>query len=226
MIRTLIVEDHNIVRDALVLFLRAAPDIEVVATAPGLRDALPLLDKHTPDVVVVDLFLDDGIGTEIARALQRSRSKGRVVILTGASDAFAAAEALTSGEGGSVLKSQSSHALLDAIRTVVAGELYVAPEIAAKLSISAMSSQELMEDAHRRLEALSPREHEIFRQLVAGYASKEIAHRLCISTKTVETHRTNMNRKLAVRTTADVIRFALELGIRVAPRGAESSRSS
>ena len=223
MIRTLVVEDHTIVRDALVAFLRRAPDIEVVAMASGIRDALPLLDQHNPDVVVVDLFLDDGNGTEIARALRRDHGKGLVVILTGATDAFAAAQAFAAGARGYVLKSHSSQDLLDAIRTVVAGELYVAREIAAQLSTPEMTSQEPTADSRRRLEALSPREHEIFRQVVAGYASKEIAHRLCISAKTVETHRTNINRKLAVRTAADVIRFAFALGIPVAPRKAENS---
>lgn len=214
MIRILIVEDQDMVRDAIASLLGDAADIEVVATARSIREALPLLDRHRPQVVLADLALDDGSGMELVRSLRRSRRKGRVLILTGLRDAFAANDALSGGAAGYLLKSQRPSDLLVAIRTVALGSTYIAPEIATKLAARDSDGAE----GNAGLDALSHREHEIFRQIVAGYGSKDISRRLSVSLKTVETHRTSINKKLAVRTTADMIRFAVANGITVAPR--------
>jgi len=209
MIRIMVVEDHEMVRDALANLLGDAPDMDVVATAGSIRDALPLLDKHRPQIVLADLALEDGSGMELARALRRSRRKGSVVVLTGHCDVFTAKKTLVEGVAGYVLKSQSSGELLEAIRTVAIGIPYVAPEIADKLASA---------DSSRETEALSRREHDVFRQLVSGCRSNDIARHLSISLKTVETHRASINRKLAVRTTADLVRFAVARGMPVVPR--------
>ena len=96
MIRLLVVDDHEVVRDALVSLLRATPEMEVVGKASSIRETLPLLGT-APDVVLADLSLGDGSATELVRALRRARLKGKVVIITGFSDEFAAAEALAAG---------------------------------------------------------------------------------------------------------------------------------
>lgn len=199
--------------------LRRASGMEVVGSASRIRDALPLLNRLDPDVVLADLSLSDGSGVELERVLRRDRRKGRVVILTGVGDIFAAAEAVADGAAGYLLKSQSTQNLLDAIRTVAAGRRYVAPEIASRLSRDRVGPREPIAKKATGLEALSRRENEVFRQVVAGYSYKDIAKRLCISLKTVETHRANMNRKLASTTAADLIRLAIAKGISVAPHG-------
>jgi DNA-binding NarL/FixJ family response regulator len=209
MIRILIVEDHEVVRDALANLLGDAADMDVIATACTVRDALPLLDQHRPQVVLTDLALEDGSGMELVRALRRSRRKGRVLVLTGHSDVFTAKKTLAEGVAGYVLKSQSSSELLDAIRAVAVGMPYVAPEIAEKLASDGSGAN---------IENLSRREDDVFRQLVSGYGSRAIARNLSISLKTVETHRASINRKLAVTTTADLIRFAVARGMPVVPR--------
>jgi len=191
-----------------------------------IRDALPLLHRHDPDVVLADLSLSDGSGMELERALRRDRRKGRLVILTGLGDTFAAAEAVADGAAGYLRKSQSTQNLLEAIRTVAAGGQYVAPEIVSKLPEDRVGPQAPMAKKATGLEALSRRENDVFRQVVAGYSSMEIAKRLSISLKTVETHRTNMNRKLASGTTANLIRLAMAKGISVAPRGLPSFGSA
>jgi len=226
MIRIAVVEDHEIVRDAVANLLADTSDMEVVGTASSIREALPLLARLRPQVVLADLALEDGSGMELVRALRRERRRaaGQVLILTALVDAFAAKEALAGGAAGYLLKSQSSSELLHAIRTVATGATYVAPEIAAKiaakLAAKELASEAATDDSPAGLEALSYREHEVFRQVVWGYSTKDIAKRLSISVKTVETHRTNMNRKLKVRTTADIIRLAMAHGIAVAPRAA------
>jgi DNA-binding NarL/FixJ family response regulator len=217
MIRVLVVENHEIVRDALAALLSETVGMEVVGVASTVGCAIPLLDRHDPDIVLADLSLGDGSATELVKAVRRARLKGRVVILTGFRDAFAAAEALAGGAVGYVLRSQSSAEVLEAIRVVALGRSYVAPQIASKLSTASAGDAPIRVKQGGGLESLSPREHEIFRQAVQGYASKEIARRLCISQKTVESHRTHINRKLAVRTAADLVRFAVAHGIAVAP---------
>ena len=169
--------------------------------------------------MLADLSLGDGSATELVRALRRARLKGKVVIITGFSDEFAAAEALAAGAAGYALKSQPTEEIIAAIRTVALGGQYVAPSIEARLAARSSTGNDRVQRAGRRgLEGLSRREIEIFRLIVAGCSSKEVARRLCISVKTVETHRTNMNRKLVVRTTADLVRFAAAHGIPIAPR--------
>jgi two-component system, NarL family, invasion response regulator UvrY len=155
---------------------------------------------------------------ELVRALRRGRRAGRVIILTRMGDAFLASEALEGGAAGYLLKSQSSQEVLDAIRTVAGGQRYIAPAVADKLSLRQSAAQEPSSNSPSCLELLSHREHEVFLQVVAGSSGKEIAQRFCISPKTVESHRSNMNRKLEVRTTADLIRLAIAHGIPVAPR--------
>src|SRR4029079_11101412 len=217
MIRHLIVEDDEIVRDAIASLLHDVPDIEVVATASRIRDAWPLLDRHLPDVVLADLALVDGSGVELVRCAGRRR-KRRVLILTGHSDAFAANDALARGAAGYMLKSQGPNDLLLAIRTIAMGSAYIAPEVVRALALLPSDARAGACDSPAGLTALSHREHDVFRQLVAGYDTKHVAQRLCVSLKTIETHRTNINRKLAVRTTADLIRYAVGNGITVAPR--------
>ena len=219
MIRVLIVEDHELVRDGIASLLGATSDMQAVGVATSIRDALPLLDRCDPDIVLADLSLADGSGMELARALRRNRGKGRIIILTGLRDTYAAAEAIGGGADGYVLKSQSSREVLDAIRTVAMGRSYVSPEIAAQLSSEQMTAGGSEAPRGAGLESLTRREHEIFRQILEGTSSKEIAHRLCVSPKTVETHRTNINRKLGAKTSADLVRFAIAHGISVAPRG-------
>jgi two-component system, NarL family, response regulator NreC len=218
MIRILVVEDHELVRDAIAAMLSNAPGMKVVGVACSVGESLPLLEQHSPDIVLADLSLSDGSALDLVRWVRQSRQKTRIVIITGFTNNFAAVEALADGAMGYVLKTQSTADLLSAIRTVASGQSYVAPEVAANLPVASVSGRLLRGKRSRGLESLSRREREVFLQAVEGYATNEIARRLCISPKTVEAHRTRINRKLAVRTTADLVRFAVSHGIVVAPR--------
>jgi DNA-binding NarL/FixJ family response regulator len=222
MLRILVVEDHEIVRDALAGWLAGTPDVSVVGVASTLREAVPLLEQHDPNIVLADLVLSDGSAVELVRTIRRSRLHGRVFVITGFGDGFAAADALAQGAAGYALKAQPAAEILEAIRIVGQGGRYVAPEVAAKLMALEDAADRPADPWHRPngLELLSRREHEVLRQVVEGYATREIARRLCISPKTVGTHRTTINKKLAVRTTADLVRFAVAHGIAVVPRSA------
>lgn len=200
------------VRDGLADLLAAVPGLSIVGAASGVRAAIRLLGHTMPDVLLADLFLGDGSATELLRYLRRIRVKSEVVIMTGHGDRFAAAEALEEGARGYVLKSENTSELVAAIEAVAEGKRYVSPAMTL-----ALRSHE-RPDEQVGLAKLSRRESEIFRMSVMGAPAKEIARRLFISPKTVETHRCNINRKLSLRSVADLMRFAAELGITIAPR--------
>ncbi len=220
MTRILVVEDHLIVREALVTLLGVRPDLQIVGVAASIREAMPLVDQTVPDLLLLDLSLEDGSGIELARKLHRSRSRTRVLVVTGYRDGFAAREALAAGVAGYVLKEQPTADLFAAIDVIRRGGTYVSPTIAAQLRSDQLSPKE--DDP---LASLSNRESEIFRLLVSGNSSKDLSRRLFISVKTVETHRTNIGRKLGVRTSVDLVRFAAAQGIAIAPRAAREDVS-
>jgi len=187
----------------------------VVGVASTVREGSSLMLDLVPDVVLADLALDDGNASELLRLARRARLPSRILILTGLSDHLAVSEHLREGAAGFVLKAQSIPDLLSAIRIVANGGRYVPPSL---------SSLAQAPDADTgKMDKLSRRENEIFRMVVKGWALKDIASKLFISIKTVESHRTNINRKLGVRTIADLVRLAATQGIAIAPRSSSSS---
>ena len=216
MTRILIVDDHPIVRDALASLLAEKPDLQIVGVASSVRETMALLEHCSADVLLADLSLEDGNAIELVRAVRRLRLKTRVLIMTAFRDEFSASEALSAGVAGYLLKEQPTADLLTAITTVAQGGTYVSPVISARLRPDTPVDNPNAGGLNR----LSRREREIFRLVVAGRGSKEIASKLFISIKTVDTHRTNINRKLGVRTTASLIRFAAAHGLEIAPHSA------
>ena len=210
-IRVGIVDDHEMVRDGLASLVAHVSGMEVAWTASGIREAEKRLRHSCPDVVIADLSLDDGNGTEIVHSIRRRRGKTRVLILTGCADPYAVSESLREGAAGYVVKGESTDHLVEAIRALGSGARYFPPRLG-------LTSPE-QDGPLSGFERLSRRESEIFRMTVRGLAVKDIACRLFISSKTVQTHRTNINRKLAVRTASDLIRLAAASGVAIAPRG-------
>src|SRR4051794_31852479 len=129
MTRILVVEDHLIVQEALVALLRTRSDLEVVGAAASVRETMPLLDSAKPDILLLDLSLEDGSGLELARSLYRSRSKTRVMVMTGFGDRFAAKEAIAAGVAGYLLKDQPAADLFVAIDVIRRGGRYIAPTV-------------------------------------------------------------------------------------------------
>jgi len=210
MTRILIIEDQLIVRDALVSMLRGRPDLQVVGVAASIREGMPLLERTTPSLLLLDLSLEDGSGLELARMLYRSRSKTRVLVMTAFGDQFAAAEALKFGVAGYFMKEQPTSDLFAAIAAVSGGGTYLPPALAGRLPADPSRDE-------GPLASLSRREREIFRLAVLGSESRDLARRLFISLKTVESHLLNIARKLGVRTTTGLVRFAAEHGIATGP---------
>jgi DNA-binding NarL/FixJ family response regulator len=217
MVKVALVDDHQLFREGLKAVLSSQPDFTVVAEASDAREAYGMVEACHPDVVVLDLTLPGVDGIAAARELCRRQPDGRVLILTmhdshHDGERYAAA-ALVAGAAGYALKSQPSSSLFDAIRTVARGETYVAPQLSAESVRAQMHAARGRASPSGPLGALSAREREVFDLIVRGFSNPAVATELCISVKTVETHRARIHRKFGVHSVAELVRYAALNGL-------------
>ena len=201
MIRLLLADDHETVREALRLLLNAQSDMRVVAEAGSGRTAVERTRLARPDVVVLDLTMPDMTGLTAARVLKDFDPPVPIVALTRHSDEAYVQELLAAGACAYVLKQSASSELLRAIRTAAAGGRYLDPALPPLTAV----------DRKRRpaIPVITEREAEVLRMTAVGHSNKEIAVALHIAVKTVEVHKANGMRKLSLRGRTDVIRYAV-----------------
>ena len=207
MIRVLSVDDHRIVREGVARLLEESSDIRVVAEATSGAGALAQLEKQPVDVVLLDVAMPGTSFVETLRDLRARFPRARVIILTGHAEEEYAIRALKAGASGYVTKEHSSEELIAAIRKAHAGGTYVSASLAEQLAQHVGGQGSAEGPAHQ---ALSDRELEVLRLLGKGRSVKEIAAGLDLSAKTVSTYRTRILEKLGLKTTADLIRYAVE----------------
>ncbi len=207
-----LVDDHQVFREGLRAIVSTQPDVSVVGEAASAREAYALLDDLKPDVIVMDVSLPGVCGVTATREVLRREPGARVLVLSMHAEPERAADALAAGAMGYALKEQAASALIEAIRTVGLGQRYLAPEL-PRGAIEDRVRQQGSASGDDPLFPLSPREKEVFRLAVRGFSNVGIAEELCISIKTVETHRTRINRKLSAHGTADLIRYAAQHGL-------------
>jgi two-component system response regulator NreC len=211
-IRVILVDDHAMVREGLRLLLRTAPDIAVVGEAGNGVAALALARRVVPDVVVLDLDMPQGDGTAAVHELGKQVPSVRVLILTVHAERERLVSLLEAGVRGYLTKEAASRDLVDAIRVVAAGEIYVRPAT-ARLLAAAIVPQRAAATAQGRFRALSEREQTILRLVAQGYSGAEIARQLGISSKTVDAYKRRVQEKLGLEHRTDYVRFAIEAGI-------------
>jgi len=200
MIRVLIADDHEIVRDGLKRILAATSDIEVAAEAASGDEALALVRANDYDVAMLDMSMPGLSGIDLIKRVKIERPKQRILVLSMHGEDQYAARALKAGASGYLNKDSASELLVGAIRKIAAGGVHIGEAAAASL----VSSEKL---PHQRL---SDREFEVLRLLVEGHSPTGIADRLHLSVKTVSTHKTRILEKLNLKSTADLVRYALE----------------
>jgi two-component system NarL family response regulator len=208
-IRVMLVDDHQLVREALRDALAREPDIDVVAEAGSGSTALELARESGPDVVVIDVGLPDMSGAEVATRIRGMLDHVKIVALSGYSDKRFVTEMLRAGAGAYVSKSSAGSELVRAVRAVTQGQSSFSPEIAATLARE--FSDATTEGA--KVAQLGRRELQVLRLVAAGLRSGEIAERLQISPATVDVHRRNLMRKLDMRSVADLTRYAIREGL-------------
>jgi len=210
--RIMLVEDHAIIREGLRSLFSSEKDFEVVAEAEEGRTALRLAENHRPDLVVTDLSMPQMDGIDLIATLKKQNPKIRVIALTVHRNDEYVLAALKAGADGYILKEANYSELITAARTALRGKHYLSPEISGNL-IQVYLEGKKGPRKKSPLETLSRREREIVSLIADGQTNKGIADRLCISVKTVETHRYKIMTKLNVHNAAALITVALERGL-------------
>ena len=210
-IKVLLVDDHHLFREGLRAVLASTEDISVVGEASTGREAFQMVEELKPDIVTVDVTLPDGDGILATREILRRHPATRVLMLTMHGNHYYLSQALGAGARGYALKEQLPTEIVDALRTVARGEVYVAPQLPQNLTAAPAGTRR--GNATTPLETLSPRERDIFDLIVRGYTNTAMAETLQLSVKTIETHRAHINKKLRVHSTGELIRLAALHGL-------------
>jgi DNA-binding NarL/FixJ family response regulator len=223
-IRVAVVDDQALVRSGFTVLLRSAPDIEVVGEAADGREAIELVERERPDVVLMDIRMPEMNGLEATRQILADGSSTRVLILTTFDLDEYVYEALRAGASGFLLKDTLPDELLSAVRVVAGGEALLAPKITTRLIADfvarepapspngSASSPETRAEAHPGLETLTEREREVLVAVARGLSNAEIADELHMSHATAKTHVSRLLSKLHARDRAQLVVIAYESG--------------
>lgn len=212
MITIILAEDHQIVREALRLLLETQRDFQVMAETGDGSEAANLVERHQPDVLIVDMMMPGLSGLEVARRTKRVSPATRVIVLSMHDAESYVVESLHAGVAGYVLKKSSSQELIFAIRQALAGNLYLSPLLNER-AIQAYLQRAAESRLEDPFETLTGREREVFQLAVEGLSNPQIAERLSLSARTVEMHRANLTRKLGLKSQTDLVKYAVKRGL-------------
>jgi len=202
--KVFIADDHQILRESLVILLQQEDDIEVVGEAANGPDAVKEVLRLHPDVAILDISLPQLNGLDVAARLKQESSATKIVILTMHKSEDFVARAWQLEVSGYVLKDNALEELLKCIRTVQAGGMYLSSDITSTVVAGFVENQQ-----RRKSDEISLREREIIQLLAEGNSNREIAHKLNLSLKTVETHRANIMHKMGFKNITDLVLYAV-----------------
>lgn len=213
-LRVVLADDHTLFRAGLRVLLRKVADVEIVGEAADGAEALALVERLAPDVLVIDLDMAGTDGLAATRALAERHSPVRVLVLTMHAEEEHLLALLEAGASGYLTKEAAERELVDAIRVVAGGDVYVRPRV-ARLLAAHQRDRTHSSAGHARTsyEALSDRERSVVELTAQGYGGAEIGRQLGISNKTVETYKQRIEEKLGLRHRTEYVRFALEIGL-------------
>jgi len=209
-IRTLVADDHRIVRESLVAVLEASGVCQVVAQAADGMEALELALRLRPDVAIVDISMPRLNGIEVVRRLRAELPATRTLVLTMHEEEEYVLHVVRAGASGYLLKDSATAELLQAVRDLHAGRGHFGPYAARVLAEQVHQPRRDLDDPYGRL---TTREREVFHLLIEGSTTKEVARALEISAKTAENHRAHVLEKLGAHNTADLVRYAVRKGL-------------
>jgi len=205
--RVLLVDDHPLVRRGLADVIGREPDLEVCGEAADVTEAMQAVERTDPDLVVVDLSLKSGHGIDLIEQINARSDRIKVLVSSMHDEVLFAERVLRAGAMGYVTKQESPDTLLAAIRQVLRDEVYLSPRMTNRLLHRAVSDSAAPGNP---LEALSNREIEVFEMIGQGLTTQQIARRLQLSVKTVETHREKIKQKLNLKNSAELSRRAVQ----------------
>ncbi len=209
--KVLIVDDHPMVREALAMRISSQPDLVVCGEAATEDEALGLLGRTNPDLIVIDISLKSGDGLELIKQVKSRQSPAKMLVVSGFQASLYAERALRAGAMGYLNKQESNDQVIQAIRTVLNGGHHLSSEISQRLIAQALGGSEA---AKTPIEQFTDRELEVFRLIGQGLTTRGIANRLHLSAHTIDTHRENIKRKLGAKNAAELschaVRWVLE----------------
>ncbi len=211
-VRIVLADDHTIMRHGLRLVLEREPDFAVIGEASNGREAIDLVIRETPDVVIMDIAMPLLNGIEATRRIHEERLKTAVVILSMHADEGYILKALRAGARGYLLKDSADADLIQAVRAVNAGKAFFSPAVSKVLADDYLRQmrQQGVDDPY---DLLTPRERELLQLIVELKSTKDIAALLNLSPHTIDTHRANLMQKLNVHSTAELILYAVRKGV-------------
>ncbi|HVS66515.1 MAG TPA: response regulator transcription factor [Thermoanaerobaculia bacterium] len=221
--RILIVDDHPVVREGLRGILSREDGLDVCAVADCGATAVALTADQAPDLALVDISLPDRSGLDLIADLLKARSSMQVLVSSIHDEALFAERALAEGAAGYVSKHEEAETLVEAVRTVLAGDIYLSPRMHQRL-LRRAAGRAAPPTGNARLATLTPRELEVFTLFGEGLSARRIGERLGISIKTVQAHRENIKEKLEIRSASELLRSAFEYLFtqQAAPRSASA----
>ena len=215
MIRVILADDHTVVRRGLKAVLGTAKDIEVVGEAKNGREAIALVERFKPDVLVMDLDMDEMGGTDALKEIVAKKLSSRVLILTMHAEEEYLVPLLEAGAAGYLVKSVADRELVDAVRAVAKGDMYVR-QSAAHVLARRLTRKDPAQAERERYDKLTERERDVLRYIAQGYSAPEIGEKLFISPKTVDTYKQRIQEKMGLAHRSDYVQLALRLGLLVA----------
>lgn len=222
LLSALIVEDHDVTRQGLKSLLENQLEARVSATTGDGLEAVPLLKEHEPDLLILDLGLPSLNGLDILHKIQRLDPATEIVVLSMHGEDSYVGEAFQLGASGYVLKGSPLSELIEAIETVMRGEKYLSSDLSEDLLDSVKQPDEPVD----RYQTLTDREREVLQLTAEGYTSREIGENLCISHRTVEKHRENIQAKLELRNAVEMTAYAHQRGLLLDPAVSRNSLAS
>jgi len=212
-IKILIVDDHQIVRDGLVSLLSDSPDIEIIGEASGYSKLNELLGMKKPDIIVMDISMPDKSGIEISEIISAEYPEIKILVLSMYLNEDFIINALKAGAKGYLPKNTTKKELLEALNAIYNGEEYFSKPIADIIMKSYVKKIKEADDISQRDNSLSSREIEILRLFVEGFTNAEIADKLFISQRTVESHKNHIMHKMGFKSTVEMVKFAIKNNI-------------
>jgi DNA-binding NarL/FixJ family response regulator len=212
LIRVILADDHTVVRTGLKAVLSAAKDIDVIGEARNGTEAVALTERFNPDVLVMDLSMPELDGIGAMKLITEKKLRSRVLILTMHAEEDYLVPLMEAGAAGYLVKSAADRELIDAVRTVARGDLYVRAA-AARVLAQNLTKKDPVKADRERFEKLTARERDVLRFVAQGYSAPEIGERLFISAKTVDTYKQRIQEKLSLGHRSEYVQFALRLGL-------------
>jgi len=212
-IRVILADDHQLFRDGVVSLLSDAGQVEVVAAVSSGKELLALLETEQVDVALVDVAMGEMSGIEATRLIGEKFPDVRVLMLSMHNSEEFVQKAIQAGARGYLPKDTDKEVLLKAISDIHLGHMYFDPHIAGMLVNSLIKTNENQKVSASKMDLLTPRELEVVQLVAEGYINKEIADQLHISIRTVDSHKNNIINKLKLKTSVDIVKFAIKNGL-------------